>query len=199
MHRLVVGGLVLSIATGLLLFASDVETFLRSWVFWLKLGMICVLLGNGYAMTRAEKALREDAAEDVAGVDAPSTNRTRERRVCGTRSLSPASRWRILPNGRCRYVRYTICRSIDEVVVMGRTSSERIRVRTARWARSSSGARSCATLRSPRPESSPHSARSLRTRERCQYASYRPSRFVPTSEPIRCRAQTAPRSTRKNR
>jgi hypothetical protein len=62
-HQLVVGGLVLSIATGLLLLASDVETFLRSWVFWLKLGMICVLLGNGYAMTRAEKALREDAGE----------------------------------------------------------------------------------------------------------------------------------------
>lgn len=62
-HRLVVGGLILSVATGLLLFASDVETFLRSWVFWLKMGMICVLLGNGYAMTRVEKALREDAAE----------------------------------------------------------------------------------------------------------------------------------------
>jgi uncharacterized membrane protein len=62
-HQLVVGGLVLSVSTGLLLFASDVETFLRSWVFWLKMGMICVLLGNGFAMTRAEKALRADAAE----------------------------------------------------------------------------------------------------------------------------------------
>jgi hypothetical protein len=63
-HRLVLGGLVLSVLTGVLLFGSDVETFWASWVFWLKMGVLCVLLGNGYVMTKAEESLRADAAED---------------------------------------------------------------------------------------------------------------------------------------
>ena len=65
-HRLVLGGLVLSIVTGALLFASDVETFIASWIFWVKMGMIAVLLANGWAMTRAERALRADAADSPA-------------------------------------------------------------------------------------------------------------------------------------
>jgi hypothetical protein len=62
-HRMVLGGIALSLVTGVLLFASDAETFVASWVFWLKMALIAVLLGNGFAMTKTERALRADAAE----------------------------------------------------------------------------------------------------------------------------------------
>jgi hypothetical protein len=75
-HRLVVAGLTLSVVTGLLLFASDVETFVGSWVFWLKMALIAVLLGNGLAMTKAERSLRVDAAES-----SPSWERLRRTAV----------------------------------------------------------------------------------------------------------------------
>ena len=62
-HRLVVGSLVLIAASGLLLFASDFETFLYSRFFWIKMGLVLLLMMNGVALWRAERrALSGDHA-----------------------------------------------------------------------------------------------------------------------------------------
>ena len=56
-HGVVLGGLALSFLSGVLLFLADVDEFLGSPVFWVKLGFIGLLLLNGFMMTRTEKAL----------------------------------------------------------------------------------------------------------------------------------------------
>jgi uncharacterized membrane protein len=62
-HRLVVGSLVVITASGLLLFASDFETFLYSRFFWIKMGLVVLLMVNGLALWRAERrALSGDHA-----------------------------------------------------------------------------------------------------------------------------------------
>lgn len=59
-HRLVIAGLVLATISGLALAAADLKTFWGSWIFWLKMGLIVLLLVNGLAMTGAERALRRE-------------------------------------------------------------------------------------------------------------------------------------------
>jgi hypothetical protein len=57
-HRLVVGGLLALFASGALLFAADVETFLGSRLFWLKMGLVALLLMNGTLLLRGERQVQ---------------------------------------------------------------------------------------------------------------------------------------------
>ena len=63
MHAVVVGGLALSFVSGVLLFLSDVDEYLGSPIFWVKLGFVGLLLLNGFLMTRTEKALASGGDE----------------------------------------------------------------------------------------------------------------------------------------
>lgn len=58
-HRWVVAGLALIFASGLLMMFAELDSFATSVVFWTKMGLIALLLGNGYVRMRAEHALRQ--------------------------------------------------------------------------------------------------------------------------------------------
>ena len=62
-HGMVLAGLALSFVSGVLLFLSDVDEYLGSPVFWVKLGFVGLLLLNGFMMTRTEKALASGGDE----------------------------------------------------------------------------------------------------------------------------------------
>lgn len=64
-HRVVVAALAVLFASGTLLALADVETFASSPLFWSKTAIVALLLGNGYAMTRTERALRDATAYDA--------------------------------------------------------------------------------------------------------------------------------------
>ena len=54
-HRTVVVGLILMVVSGLLLFASDVDAFLGSKIFWTKMVSFALLTLNGVALVSAER------------------------------------------------------------------------------------------------------------------------------------------------
>src|SRR5215471_11993518 len=59
-HRIVVFGLAFITASGLLLLAADTDTMLHSTLFWLKMGLILLLLSNGFLLLRAERHAGSD-------------------------------------------------------------------------------------------------------------------------------------------
>jgi len=61
-HRLVLGGLALIITSGLLMLFADLQTFLASPLYWSKMGLVALLLANGYVRLRAENVLRQGGA-----------------------------------------------------------------------------------------------------------------------------------------
>jgi hypothetical protein len=61
-HAWALGGLGVLFVSGVLLFASDVDTFMHSITFWVKMTLIVSLLVNGLRLTRGERLARSSDA-----------------------------------------------------------------------------------------------------------------------------------------
>jgi hypothetical protein len=55
-HRVVVPALAVIVLSGVLLTATDTATFLASRLYWLKMGIVALLLLNGVGLLAAERA-----------------------------------------------------------------------------------------------------------------------------------------------
>jgi uncharacterized membrane protein len=62
-HRVVLAGLAVTLVSGLLMFAADVESLVASAVFWVKITLVTLLLGNGVVIARTESVLRAGSEE----------------------------------------------------------------------------------------------------------------------------------------
>lgn len=60
-HRWVIGGLAAVFVSGFLIMFSDLHTYTTSVAFWIKMGLVALLLINGYRRVRAEDAVRSGA------------------------------------------------------------------------------------------------------------------------------------------
>lgn len=61
-HVVVILGLIALVVSGVLLFAADVDTFISSRIFWMKMGLMVALLANGVLLVRSERdATRAEA------------------------------------------------------------------------------------------------------------------------------------------
>jgi hypothetical protein len=62
-HRIVLPALAVMALTGSLMTAADLETFLQSRLFWIKMALVAVLLANGALLVAAERAAAGSANE----------------------------------------------------------------------------------------------------------------------------------------
>jgi hypothetical protein len=62
LHQWVLAGLALTFVTGFLMLFADLKTYLPSWIFWTKMGLIALLLGNGYLRVLAERLVARGVA-----------------------------------------------------------------------------------------------------------------------------------------
>jgi len=71
-HRVVVPALAVVILTGILMTATDTATFLASPLFWLKMGLVALLLLNGAGILAAEQVAARGGARAWAWLGAAS-------------------------------------------------------------------------------------------------------------------------------
>jgi hypothetical protein len=62
-HRIILLGLVVVIASGVLLFAADLDAYLVSRLFWIKMALVVALMINGTILTRAERRLSNNLGD----------------------------------------------------------------------------------------------------------------------------------------
>jgi hypothetical protein len=67
-HFVVLGGLTFVVLSGLLLFLADVETYVHSKVFWLKMACVVVLIVNGVRLVIEGRRAEVGSAEGWLGL-----------------------------------------------------------------------------------------------------------------------------------
>jgi hypothetical protein len=66
-HPIVLGALAVTGVSGLLMFAADLESLVATPAFWVKMGLVGLLLFNGWVMLKAERRLESGDPSDARG------------------------------------------------------------------------------------------------------------------------------------
>jgi uncharacterized membrane protein len=66
-HPIVIAALAVTGVSGLLMFAADLESLVATPAFWIKMGLVALLLTNGWVMQQAERHLQSGDPADARG------------------------------------------------------------------------------------------------------------------------------------